>query len=131
PPSLHNRDLVSILVAAKCSVWCPPVYPRTFFAQISFAWTITAMLQSRAISPSRTCVNIVKKVNVNGQWKFRPVVVESTGRPKDRVRINGRNEVYPEGVYYIEWGDNGRGRHQAIPNRHEGYGTGQAEGTGT
>jgi len=61
----------------------------------------------------------LKKVKVNGQWKFCPVVVESTGRLKDRVRINGRNEVHPEGVYFIEWRDNGRRRSQAIPNRHE------------
>jgi integrase len=88
-----------------------------FLREISFERTITAMLQSRASSASRTSVNVVKKVKVNGQWKFCPVVVESTGRLKDRVLVNGRSEAHPEGVYYIEWRDNGRRRRQAIPNR--------------
>lgn len=90
-----------------------------FLREISFEWTITAMLRSRATSASRTFVNVVKKVKVNGQWKFCPVVVESTGRLKDRVRVNGHTEVHPEGVYYIEWRENGQRRRQAIPNRHE------------
>jgi len=66
-----------------------------FLREISFERTITAMLQSRAISASRTSVNVVKKVKVNGPWKFWPVVVESNGRLKDRGRINSRSEVHP------------------------------------
>src|SRR5262249_11506386 len=77
------------------------------------------MLDLGSSNASKTRVNVLKKVKVNGQWKLCPVVVEATGRLKDRVRTNGRTEVHPEGVYYIEWRNNGQRRRQAIPNRNE------------
>jgi integrase len=84
-----------------------------------FDWTITAMLQSRTPSALSARVNVIKKVKVNGQWKFCPVVIEPGGRLKDRVRINGHTAIHLEGVYYIEWRENGQRRRQAIPNRNE------------
>ncbi len=77
------------------------------------------MLHSGASTGSRTRINILKKVKIKGQWKLCSVVPEASGRLKDRVRVNGRTEVHPEGVYYIEWRENHRRRRQAIPNRNE------------
>lgn len=77
------------------------------------------MLQLKPLTASRTRVNVVKKVKVDGQWKFCPVIIESSGKLKDRVRTNGNTEVHPEGVYYIEWRESGHRRRQAVPNRNE------------
>jgi hypothetical protein len=74
---------------------------------------------SQATSAFSARVNVVKKVKVDGEWKFCPVVVESSGRLRDRVRVNGNTETHPEGVYYIEWRDKSQRRRQAIPNRNE------------
>ncbi|MGH9604832.1 MAG: tyrosine-type recombinase/integrase [Terracidiphilus sp.] len=62
------------------------------------------------------CVNVLKKVRTSGGWKLCPVVRESNGRLRDRVRVDGRTEVHGEGVYYIEWREDGRRRREAIPN---------------
>jgi hypothetical protein len=62
------------------------------------------------------CVNVLKKVRTNGGWKLCPVVREANGRLRDRVRVDGRTEVYGEGVYYLEWREDGRRRREAIPN---------------
>jgi len=68
---------------------------------------------------AKTRVNVLKKVKVNGAWKLCPVVVEPSGKLKDKVRINGRTEVHTEGIYYIEWRENQQRRRQAVLNRHE------------
>jgi integrase/recombinase XerD len=65
------------------------------------------------------CVNVLKKVRTNGGWKLCPVVRESNGRLRDRVRVNGRTEVHSEGVYYLEWREDGRRLREAIPNHAE------------
>src|SRR5258708_11022484 len=75
------------------------------------------MLHSEASIGSRTRINVLKKVKINGQWKLCSVVTEASGRLKDRVRVKGRTEVQPEGVYFIEWRENNQRRRQAIPNR--------------
>jgi integrase/recombinase XerD len=66
---------------------------------------------------ARTKVNVLKKVRVDGKWKLCPVVVEPSGKLKDRVQVNGRTEVHNEGVYYIEWRENSRRLRQSVPNR--------------
>ncbi len=66
---------------------------------------------------TRNKVNVLKKVKVDGQWKFCPAVVETDGRLKERVRVNGRTEVHSEGVYYIEWREGGQRLRQSVPNR--------------
>jgi len=58
-------------------------------------------------------VNVVKKVKVDGQWKFCPIVLEANGRLKDKVRVDGRTEIHREGVYYIEWREAGHRRREA------------------
>lgn len=45
-------------------------------------------------SSAKTRVNVLKKVKVNGAWKFCPVVVEPNGKLKNKVRVNGRAEVH-------------------------------------
>lgn len=84
-----------------------------------FGRTITAMLELGSGLASKIRVNVLKKVKVNGQWKFCPAVVEANGRLKDRVRIHGITESHPEGVYYIEWRQSGQRRRQAVANRNE------------
>jgi integrase/recombinase XerD len=66
---------------------------------------------------ARNQVNVLKKVKVAGQWKLCPVVVEPDGKLKDRVQVNGSAEVHSEGVYYIEWREDGQRRRQSISNR--------------
>jgi hypothetical protein len=51
-------------------------------------------------------VNLIKKIKVT--WRFAPVVPESNGRLKDKVRVNGTVEVHTEGAYYIEWRERGK-----------------------
>lgn len=53
-------------------------------------------------------VNLIKKIKVDGTWRFAPVVPEPNGRLKDKVRINGTVETHTEGAYYIEWRERGR-----------------------
>lgn len=74
------------------------------------------MLHSGA-NGARTKVNVLKKVKVDGKWKLCPVVVEPSGKLKDRVQVNGRAEVHNEGVYYIEWREDGQRLRQSVPNR--------------
>jgi integrase len=93
------------------------VHPR-FLREIFLGWTITAMLDQRRSSVP-TGVNILKKVKVNGQWRLCPAIVDTGGKLKDRVRVNGHTEIHSEGVYYIEWRDQGRRRREAISSRHD------------
>ena len=53
-------------------------------------------------------VNLLKKIKIGKEWRFAPVVAESNGRLKDKVRVNGQVEVHSEGSYYIEWWVSGR-----------------------
>jgi integrase/recombinase XerD len=53
-------------------------------------------------------VNLLKKIKIGKEWRFAPVIAESNGRLKDKVRVNGRVEVHTEGSYYIEWWVSGR-----------------------
>jgi len=55
---------------------------------------------------SRTKVNVLKKVKVNGQWKLCPVIAEASS--KIECRSTARPEVHNEGVYYIEWRKHGQ-----------------------
>lgn len=75
------------------------------------------MARAYELFGSKKRVNILKKVKVNGVWKFCPVVAEANGRLKDKVRINGSVEVHLEGVYYLEWRENGRRMREAVPDK--------------
>lgn len=63
-----------------------------------------------------TQVNVLKKVRTSQGWRLCPVVREANGRLRNRVRVGGRIEVHVEGVYYIEWREEGRRLRAAIPN---------------
>ncbi|HUA97139.1 MAG TPA: site-specific integrase [Terracidiphilus sp.] len=64
-------------------------------------------------------VNVLKKVRTSQGWRLCPVVRETNGRLRDRVRVGGRIEVHAEGVYYLEWREEGRRLRAAIPNAAE------------
>lgn len=66
-----------------------------------------------------TSVNVLKKVRTSQGWRLCPVVREANGRLRNRVRVNGHVEVHGEGVYYIEWREDGRRCREAIPNSAE------------
>src|SRR5580658_561225 len=38
-------------------------------------------------------VNLLKKIKIGKEWRFAPVIAESNGRLKDKVRVNGQVEV--------------------------------------
>ena len=59
-------------------------------------------------------VNIVKKIKLQNQWRFAPVVFEPNGRLKDKVRINGQIEIHAEGAYYLEWRVNGDRKRERV-----------------
>lgn len=54
-------------------------------------------------------VGLFKRVNVGGKWLCCPVVHNSNGRVRaDRVVVDGREEVHPEGAFYISWREDGK-----------------------
>ena len=59
-------------------------------------------------------VNIVKKIKLQNQWRFAPVVFEPNGRLRDKVRINGQIEIHAEGAYYLEWRVNGDRKRERV-----------------
>jgi hypothetical protein len=64
-------------------------------------------------------VNVFTKVRIRHGWRLCPVVRETNGRLRDRVRVGGCAEVHTEGVYYLEWREDGRRLRAAIPNAAE------------
>lgn len=66
--------------------------------------------------PTGAHVNVLKKIKTDGAWKLCPAVRETNGRLRDRVRVNGKIEFHSEGVYYLEWREEGRRRRQAVSN---------------
>lgn len=62
-------------------------------------------------------VNLLKKVNVGGEWKFCPAIVEAGRRLNDLVRVHGQIETHPEGAYYLDWREQGKRRRQPVRNR--------------
>ena len=52
---------------------------------------------------------LLKKIKNNGNWILVPALFDSKGRVRrDHVRVAGRDEVHPEGSYFIEWWEEGR-----------------------
>ena len=64
-------------------------------------------------------MNVLKKVRTSQGWRLCPVVRESNGRLRDRVRVGGHIEIHTEGVYYLEWREDGRRLRAAIPHTAE------------
>jgi hypothetical protein len=49
-------------------------------------------------------VSVSKRVKTNGGLRYCPVVVSANGRIKpDAVIVDGREELHPEGSYYLNW----------------------------
>src|SRR5258708_32088212 len=67
------------------------------------------MARSRSYSER---VNVLKKVLLNGNWKFVPVLEKSGKIVRDHVVISGHGEHHPEGSYYIEWYEGAKSRHK-------------------
>jgi len=82
---------------------------RAILSEFQEGRTITPMPRPADRAVSKSCVNVLKKVKVDGLWKFCPIVKEPNGRLKDRVRVNRQTEIHHEGVYYIEWREGGTG----------------------
>jgi|SRR5581483_1482139 len=62
-------------------------------------------------------VNLIKKVKVDGEWKFCPPIVDPGRRLSDKVLVKGKIETHSEGTYYIEWREAGRRRREAVRSR--------------
>jgi hypothetical protein len=55
-------------------------------------------------------VNLTKRIETPRGARFCSVVLSANGRVKpDWVHVNGKQERHPEGCYYLDWLDPGRG----------------------
>ena len=59
-------------------------------------------------------VNVLKKVQIDGDWKFVPVLERKGKIVRDHVLVRGADEHHPEGSYYIEWYEEGSRRKQCV-----------------
>jgi integrase/recombinase XerD len=72
--------------------------------------------------PRISHVKLIKKIKIpfpdGATWTFAPALFDSKGRVRrDHVMVSGRDEVHPEGSYYLEWWSGGRrSREAAGPN---------------
>jgi len=58
--------------------------------------------------PRLGTVRLLKKIKIDDTWKLTPALYDSKGRVRrDHIRVNGRDEVHPEGAYYLEWWSDG------------------------
>jgi integrase/recombinase XerD len=73
------------------------------------------MLRSRFFGFGR--VNLLKKVKVDGEWKFCPSVFDQGRKLNDLVRVRGQVEIHSEGTCYLEWREQGQRRRQPVHNR--------------
>jgi hypothetical protein len=54
-------------------------------------------------------VNLTKRVRTSNGLRYCHVVLSSNGRVKPNlVIVNGEQELYSEGAYYLEWREHGR-----------------------
>jgi hypothetical protein len=65
--------------------------------------------------PRLGAVKLLKKIKIDNQWKLVPALYDTKGRVRrDHVRVADRDEVHPEGIYYIGfWSDGARAREAA------------------
>lgn len=59
-------------------------------------------------------VNVLKKVQVDGVWKFVPALVRRGKIVRDHVVVAGQDQHHPEGSYYIEWYEISKRRKQCV-----------------
>lgn len=60
-------------------------------------------------------VNILKKIRIGNQWRFKPVALHNGRLVRDHVLVAGREEHHPEGSYYIDWYQDGKRKRKAVP----------------
>jgi integrase len=64
--------------------------------------------------PRQARVILLKQIKHNDRWIPAPALFDSKGRVRrDHVRLQGRDEVHPEGGYFIEWRVDGKRVKQA------------------
>ena len=63
-------------------------------------------------------VKLLKKIKINDKWKLATALFDSKGRVRrDHVNVEGKDELHPEGTYYLEWWSRGeRSREAAGPD---------------
>jgi integrase/recombinase XerD len=59
-------------------------------------------------------VNVLKKVLVDGTWKFVRVLQRKGRIVRDHVVVAGQDQHHPESSYYIEWYEGSRRRKQCV-----------------
>jgi integrase/recombinase XerD len=60
-------------------------------------------------------VKLLEQVKVEGRWVLAAALFDSKGRiRRDRVRVDGGEELHPEGGYFIEWWDHGKRSREAV-----------------
>ena len=64
--------------------------------------------------PKISRVKLLKQIKINGNWAQAPALFDSKGRVRrDHVRVQGADEVHPEGAYYLEFWDQGKRHREA------------------
>ena len=54
-------------------------------------------------------VNLTKRVKTESGLRYCPVVLAANGRIRPNyVLVDGKQEVHPEGAYYLEWRNGAR-----------------------
>ena len=54
-------------------------------------------------------VTLLKQIKSNDKWIPAAALFDSKGRVRrDHVRVAGRDEVHPEGSYFLEWWEEGK-----------------------
>jgi integrase/recombinase XerD len=60
-------------------------------------------------------VRLLKQVKTGNGWVLAPALFDTKGRiRRDHVRVDGIDELHPEGGYFIEWWQNGRRKREAV-----------------
>jgi integrase/recombinase XerD len=53
-------------------------------------------------------IRLLKKVNLNGEWKMVPVPRNKTSWDTDKVVLNGNPVKAPDGMFYLQWRHRGK-----------------------
>src|ERR1700676_3879515 len=59
-------------------------------------------------------VKLLKKIKHNDNWIFAAALFDTKGRVRrDHVTVQGRDQVHPEGVYFLQWWNAGQRAHES------------------
>ncbi len=65
--------------------------------------------------PKISRVKLLKQVKIDSAWILAPTLLDSKGRiRRDHVMIDGRDEIHPEGSYFLEFWDQGKRKREAV-----------------